>query len=274
MDSYCAMKCLLIIPAYNEAENIASVIDEIKALQPLVDMIVVDDGSSDATSELAARAGARVLKLPFNLGYGAAVQSGLLYGVEAGYDLCVLIDGDGQHDPRFISDLMAPVEAGLADLALGSRFLGKADYSIPFARKLGIILFRKLASVITRQQITDPTSGFQALNRRLMRFFVNDNYPYDFPDADTLIRLYFAGFTIKEIPVTIRPRLRGESMHSAGKTLYYVYKMLFSIFIALTQRRVLMKGDSHAFRDETANGYRQPVGDADDHSVSPAKTAR
>jgi glycosyltransferase involved in cell wall biosynthesis len=268
------MKRLLIIPAYNEAQNIESVINEIRSLQPSIDLIVVDDGSSDSTSLLAERVGATVLKLPFNLGYGAAVQSGLLYGVEGGYDLCVLIDGDGQHDPRFIADLMAPVEEGLADLALGSRFLGKAGYSIPFARKLGIILFRKLASIITRQQITDPTSGFQAINRRLMRFFVNDNYPYDFPDADTLIRLYFAGFKIKEVPVTIRPRLRGESMHSAGKTFYYVYKMLFSIFIALTQRRVLMKGEDHAFRDETVNGYRQPAGDADDHSASPAKTAR
>jgi glycosyltransferase involved in cell wall biosynthesis len=268
------MKRLLIIPAYNEAQNIASVIEEIRSLQPSVDLIVVDDGSSDSTSELAETAGATVLRLPFNLGYGAAVQSGLLYGVEGGYDLCVLIDGDGQHDPRFIADLLAPVEEGIADLALGSRFLGKADYSIPFARKVGIMLFRRLASIITRQQITDPTSGFQAINRRLMRFFVNDNYPYDFPDADTLIRLYFAGFKIREVPVTIRPRLRGESMHSAGKTFYYVYKMLFSIFIALTQRRLLMKGDDHAFRDETVNGYRQSAGDADDHSASPAKTTR
>lgn len=268
------MKCLLIIPAYNEAENITSVISEIRSLQPLVDLIVVDDGSTDATSALAERAGVRVLKLPFNLGYGAAVQSGLLYGVEAGYDLCVLIDGDGQHDPKYIVDLIAPVEAGLADITLGSRFLGKADYSIPLARRLGILLFRKLASLITRQQITDPTSGFQALNNRLMRFFVNDNYPYDFPDADTLIRLYFAGFKIKEVPVTIRPRLRGESMHTAARTLYYVYKMLFSIFIALTQRRLLMKGESNASRNETLDGNRQPAGDADDHSAGPAKTAR
>jgi len=268
------MKCLLIIPAHNEAENITSVITEIRSLRMSADLVVVDDGSTDATSDLASRAGARVLRLPFNLGYGAAVQSGLLYGVEAGYDVCVLIDGDGQHNPKYIADLIAPVEAGLADIALGSRFLGRADYSIPFARRLGIRLFRELASLITRQQITDPTSGFQAINNRLMRFFVNDNYPYDFPDADTLIRLYFAGFKIKEVPVNIRPRLRGESMHTAGRTLYYVYKMLFSIFIALTQRRLLMKGESNAFRDETLDGNRQPSGDDDDHSVSPAKTAR
>ena len=268
------MRSLLIIPAFNEAENIRTVIAAIRSRQPLLDLVVVDDGSSDQTAALAEGDGVKVLKLPFNLGYGAAVQSGMLYGVEAGYDLCVLIDGDGQHDPQYIADLIAPVEAGQADLALGSRFLGKADYSIPLARRLGILLFRKLASLITRQHITDPTSGFQAINRRLMRFFVNDNYPHDYPDADTLIRLYFAGFKIKEVPVTIRPRLRGQSMHSGAKTLYYIYKMLFSIFIALTQRRLLMQGEHHAFSHESHDGNRQPAGDADDHSVSPAKTTR
>ena len=106
------MKCLLIIPAYNEAENITSVISEIRSLHPFIDIVVVDDGSSDATSWLAARAGVKVLKLPFNLGYGAAVQTGLIYGVEYGYDLCVLIDGDGQHDPQYIADLIAPSKRG------------------------------------------------------------------------------------------------------------------------------------------------------------------
>jgi glycosyltransferase involved in cell wall biosynthesis len=260
------MKCVLIIPAYNEAENITSVISEIRRLHPSVDIAVVDDGSSDGTSALAERAGVKVLRLPFNLGYGAAAQTGLLYGVEAGYDLCVLIDGDGQHDPQYIADLIAPVESGQADIALGSRFLGKADYSIPLTRRLGILLFRKLASLITRQQITDPTSGFQAINRRLMKFFVNDNYPHDFPDADTLIRLYFAGFKIKEVPVTIRPRLRGQSMHGGAKTLYYIYKMLFSILIALTQRRILRKGEGDASDAESHGGGRQPSGDAKDRS--------
>jgi glycosyltransferase involved in cell wall biosynthesis len=204
----------------------------------------------------------------------AAVQTGLLYAVEGGYDICVLIDGDGQHDPKYIADLMAPVLAGKADLALGSRFLGKADYRIPLGRKLGIYLFRKLASRFTRQQITDPTSGFQAISQRLMRFFINDNYPQDFPDTDTLIRLYFAGFRIIEVPVTIRPRLRGESMHGGAKTLYYVYKMFFSIFIALTQRRMLTQEDNHAIRNQAHDEHLQSVGDADDSPVRAAKTTR
>jgi glycosyltransferase involved in cell wall biosynthesis len=268
------MKSLLVIPAFNEAENITLVIEEIRSLHRSMDLLVVSDGSADATAELAERAGAVVARLPFNLGYGAAVQTGLLYAVERGYDICVLIDGDGQHDPKYIADLMAPVLAGKADLALGSRFLGRADYRIPLGRRLGIYLFRKLASLVTRQQITDPTSGFQAISQRLMKFFINDNYPQDFPDTDTLIRLYFAGFRITEVPVTIRPRLRGESMHGGAKTLYYVYKMFFSIFIALTQRRMLTQEDNHAIRDQAHDEHLQSVGDADDSSVRAAKTTR
>jgi glycosyltransferase involved in cell wall biosynthesis len=268
------MKCLVIIPAYNEAGNIGSVIAEIRGLHAAIDIVVVDDGSADATARLAEQAGVKVLRLPFNLGYGAAVQTGLLYSVENGYDICVLIDGDGQHDPQYILQLLAPVAAGEADLALGSRFLGKADYRIPLGRRLGISLFRKLASWFTRQQITDPTSGFQAIHRRLMRFFVNDNYPHDYPDADTLIRLYFAGFRIKEVPVTIRPRLRGQSMHSGAKTLYYIYKMLFSIFIALTQKRMLRQGEPHAISHQDHDGHSEPARAADDHPVSTTQTAR
>ena len=240
------MKCLLIIPAYNEAENITSVIDEVRSLHPELDLLIIDDGSSDLTCVLAESCGVKVLRLPFNLGYGAAVQTGFLYAIENGYDACALTDGDGQHDPRYISALMEPVINAQSDLVLGSRFLGQAGYRVPIGRRLGILLFSKLASFFTRQQITDPTSGFQAISRRLMEFFVDDNYPYDFPDADTLIRLYFAGFKIQEVPVTIRPRLRGESMHNGILPLYYIYKMLFSTFIALTQRKILARGGNHA----------------------------
>lgn len=267
------MRILLVIPAYNEAENIASVIYEIRSLHLSVDLLVVDDGSSDITAVLAERAGAKVMRLPFNLGYGAAVQTGLLHAVEAGYDVCVLLDGDGQHDPKYISDLLTTVATGKADLALGSRFLGKADYAIPFSRRFGMYIFSKLTSLFTHQQITDPTSGFQAISRRLMIFFASDNYPYDFPDADTLIRLYFAGFKIKEIPVTVRPRLRGQSMHGGAKTLYYIYKMLFSILIVLTQRRMLRKGDTDAISNQTNDGSQQFGSDADDSAASSAKTA-
>ena len=268
------MKTILIIPAHNEGENIGGVIAEIAALKLPADLLVVDDGSSDRTAPIAERRGARVVRLPFNLGYGAAVQTGLLYAATNGYDACVLIDGDAQHDPKYIPDLLAPLEAGEADLALGSRFLGNADYSIPLGRRLGMIVFSKLASLFTRQQITDPTSGFQAIGSRLMKFFVNDNYPYDFPDADTLIRLYFAGFKIKEVAVTIRPRLHGESMHGPARSLYYAYKMFFSIFIALTQRRMLTQEESDALGNQTDDGAIESGSAADDRPTRATETAR
>jgi len=240
------MKCLVVIPAYNESENIVSVIEAVRRQDASLHVLVVDDGSSDGTAEKATNAGAQVVSLPFNLGYGGAVQTGMLYSYEKGYDLCVLTDGDGQHDPKYIPDLIAPVATGQADLCLGSRFLGKAAYPIPWARRIGMFLFSKITSATTGQHITDPTSGFQAISRPLIRFFLNDNYPVDFPDADTLIRLYFAGFRILEIPVTIRPRERGVSMHGGSRIFYYVYKMFLSIFIALTQREALRKEGAHA----------------------------
>lgn len=240
------MKCLVVIPAFNEAENIASVIQGIRRQDAALSLLVVDDGSQDDTAVRAREAGADVISLPFNLGYGGAVQTGMRFAYEKDFDLCVLIDGDGQHDPRYIPDLVAPVAEGRADLSLGSRFLGRADYSIPAARRVGMFLFSKITSWVTGQHITDPTSGFQAIGRPLIKFFLNDNYPVDFPDADTLIRLYFAGFRILEIPVVIRPRERGVSMHGGSRALYYIYKMFFSIFIALTQRSALRKEGSHA----------------------------
>ena len=268
------MKTLVVIPALNEAENIASVIAAIDALRRPLDVVVVDDGSTDATAALAERAGARVLRLPCNLGYGAAVQTGLRYAVASGYDACVLSDGDGQHDPASLPALLAPVTAGETDLAIGSRFLGRAEYHIPLARRLGMLLFGRLTSLIVGQRITDPTSGFQAMSAPLAAFFAGDHYPSDFPDADTLIRVHLAGFRIREVPATIRPRLRGQSMHTGTTALYYASKMLFSIFIVLTQRRMLREEMTHAARHETPARPGQPGRDADDRAARPAATPR
>src|SRR5262245_36577381 len=153
------MRTLIIIPAYNEAENISAVIGEVRLLYPSLDLLVVDDGSADATAALAEQAGAKVVRLPYNLGYGAAVQTGMMYAVASGYETCILLDGDGQMDPHAIPALIDQIENHGVDLALGSRFLGAANYTIPFSRRLGMALFSKLASHFTRQQVTDPTSG-------------------------------------------------------------------------------------------------------------------
>lgn len=233
------MKPLVVMPAHNEAANIAAVLDEIRAFHPQLDIVVVDDGSADDTAARAAAGGCAVVRLPFNLGYGGAVQTGLLYALRHGYDVGILLDSDGQHDPRSIAPLLAAVADRTTDLALGSRFLGEAAYKVPRQRRIGIYLFSRVASLLIGQPITDPTSGFQAMNRRVMEFCSGDHYPTDYPDADTLIRLHLAGFRIQEVPVTIRPRLRGVSMHGGARTFYYLYKMLLSIFVTLTQRTML-----------------------------------
>jgi hypothetical protein len=228
---------ILIMPAHNEAGNIERVIQEIREVAPPLDIVVINDRSTDDTARRAAQLGATVINLPCNLGYGGAVQTGFRYAVEHGYGVGVLMDADGQHDPRGIADLLAVVESGQADVALGSRFLGRLEYRAGFVRRLGMAFFRTIVSLLIHQRITDPTSGFQALSYRVMRFFATDNYPSDFPDADTIIILAYVGFRIKEVPVTMRERMSGVSMHANLKPIYYVIKMLLSISIILLRQR-------------------------------------
>lgn len=231
-----AQRVLLIIPAHNEAHNIAHVLQEVRDTGLDLDVLVVDDLSTDETAGVAAQAGARVLRLPCNLGYGGAVQTGFRYAVDYGYTWGVMMDADGQHAARCIADLLQPVQSGKADVALGSRFLGQMEYKTTFAKQLGMSIFRTVTSRITGQRITDPTSGFQALNRDVMAFFAWDNYPVDFPDADTILLLHFAGFRVTEVPVVMRERLSGQSMHSSWRPIYYVFKMFLAILIVLLRQ--------------------------------------
>jgi glycosyltransferase involved in cell wall biosynthesis len=213
-----------------------------------MDILVVDDCSTDETASVAAQNGAGVLNLPNNLGYGGAVQAGFRYAVHYGYDFGVLMDADGQHDASCIGDLLRVVQSGEADVALGSRFLGRMEYKTTFAKRLGMLFFSTVVSRLTGWRITDPTSGFQALNRDTMAFFAMDNYPVDFPDADTILLLHFAGFRVAEVPVVMRERLSGQSMHSSWKPIYYVFKMFLAILI------VLLRQTTHT------NAMRQRVG--------------
>ena len=235
---------LAIIPAHNEAGNLPHVLGELRALAALsgglcLDVVVVDDASSDETASVAEAEGARVVRLPCNLGYGGAVQTGFKYGLERGYAYAVLLDGDGQHDPRCIPDLLAPVAAGEADIAIGSRFLGTLSYRVGPFRRVGMALFGRIVRQVTGRRVTDPTSGFQAMNRRVLAFFARDNYPADYPDADTLLLLHFVGLRATEVPVCMRGRLSGVSMHGSWKAFYYLFKMLLSILIVLLRHRSL-----------------------------------
>lgn len=227
---------LVIIPAYNEAKNISMVISGIKDIFPQIDIVVINDASTDNTQKCSQDAGAKVISLPFNLGYGAALQTGFKFALEAGYEYIIQIDADGQHNPKDILKILEPVLKGETDLSIGSRFLGGNEYQTSFARRLGISFFRVIVSFFVGKKITDPTSGFQALNKKVVSFFVGDRYPVDFPDADVLIMLHRAGFRIAERPVQMNPSASKKSMHSGLKPVYYIFKMLLSIFVTLLRK--------------------------------------
>ena len=231
------VRLLIIMPAYNEAENLPRVLAELAEALPQADVVVIDDASQDDTAAVARCSGATVVSLPCNLGYGGAVQTGYRYAIEQGYDYAVMLDADGQHDPHSVPDLLAPVVSGEADVAIGSRFLGKLEYDVGWARRLGMQLFGRIVASVTGWTVTETTSGYQALNRRVLAYFSRDNYPSDYPDADTLLMMHYAGFRVVEVPVTMRGRIAGESMHASWKTIYYTLKMLLSIYMVCLRGR-------------------------------------
>lgn len=232
-------KGLVIIPAYNEGRHIALVIQGVKERLPRGEVLVVDDGSSDRTPQVAAEAGAKVVSHPFNLGYGAALQTGYKYALKKDYGEIVQMDGDGQHDPSFIEALLEMIRKGDADVVIGSRFLDAEGrragqlYRAPFIRKLGMNFFRVITSLLIHQRVTDPTSGYQAMNRRVLEWVSSDKFPFDYPDADVIIMLHRAGFRIKEVPVRMFESQSKKSMHGGWKPLYYVFKMILSILVTL-----------------------------------------
>jgi glycosyltransferase involved in cell wall biosynthesis len=210
---------------------------EVRRILPEMDVVVVNDGSRDNTAAAAGAAGATVLSHPFNMGYGVTIQTGYKYAYRHGYDYLVQIDGDGQHDPAFIPTLLAPLVAGDTDCVIGSRFLEVESYRPSFSRRLGILFFRKLVTHLIGRNVTDPTSGYQAFNREVMRFFCSDVFPCDYPDADMLVTLNLAGFRVRELPVRMYANPTGKTMHSGAKPLYYMFKMCLSIFVTLLRNR-------------------------------------
>jgi hypothetical protein len=222
---------LAIIPAYREAKTIESVVAGIRrqGIEPLV----IDDCSGDGTADRAESAGARVIRLPLNLGYGSALQTGYLFALRNGYDAVVQLDADGQHAPEFALDLLRPVLEGETDVAIGSRFLDNKSYPVPSARRIGQKFFGWLVRLFTGLEITDPTSGYQALSRRVISYYCGPCFPADYPDANMIILLNRMGFAIREIPVRMGPP-NGKSMHSGvARPIYYMCEMLLSVFISI-----------------------------------------
>jgi glycosyltransferase involved in cell wall biosynthesis len=229
---------IAIVPAFNEAKNIGRVIDELRAFDGGFDVVVVSDGSTDATAEVARAHGAHVVKLPFNLGIGGAVQTGFRYASENGYELAVRCDGDGQHDPSELPKVLAPVLAGEADIVVGSRFTGDEGYRSSAARRVGIRILASVVSLIARQRVTDTTSGFQALNRKALELFAAD-YPHDYPEVEGMVMTIRHKLRLQEVPVRMREREHGQSSITALRSIYYMAKVLLALFVGLFRRRVV-----------------------------------
>jgi glycosyltransferase involved in cell wall biosynthesis len=229
------LKRIAIVPALNEEVTVGRVIDEIRAFDPGFDVVVVDDGSTDRTAGIAADRGAHVLRLPFNLGIGGAVQTGYRFAFEHGYDIAVQVDGDGQHDPSQLSAILAPVLAGEADLAVGSRFTGSGAYRSSFTRRIGIQIFALVVSGIVRQKVTDTTSGFRAVNRKAIALFAAD-YPHDYPEVEATVMCVRHKLRLTEVPVAMRERGGGSSSITAVRSIYYMTKVLLALFVGLFRR--------------------------------------
>lgn len=222
-----------MIPAYNESGRVGPVVQDVMSCVPGAHVLVVDDGSGDDTAREARAAGAMVASLPLNSGYGAALQTGYKFAARNRYEVIGQIDADGQHQARYLPEMLAVLDTGAADVVVGSRFLDEdGHYKASRARAVGIALFGRIASRVTRQKVTDPTSGFQVLRREVADFFCSDVYPSDYPDADILILLHRSGFRVVEMPVQMRAATN-VSMHSGHKSLYYVYKMVLSILVTM-----------------------------------------
>ena len=230
------MRKAAIVPAYNEARSIAGVVAELRATQPEFEIVVIDDGSTDETAAVARRAGAEVVQLPFNLGIGGAVQTGIEWARRRGCELAVQVDGDGQHDPRQIDRLLQPILAGNADVVVGTRFAGEGTYRPSVARRIGIGVFAGLVSLIVRQRVTDTTSGFRAMNERAIELFA-DEYPYDYPEVEATVLIFRHRLRLVEVPVTMRQRAAGRSSITVFRSLYYMGKVSLALFVGLLRPR-------------------------------------
>lgn len=223
-------KVLLIIPAYNEEESLRSLIEEIKTVCPYVDYLVVNDCSSDDTDSLLFELGANYITLPCNMGIGGAVQSGYRYAAQNGYDIAIQIDGDGQHDVRYVNDMVKIIEDKQADVVIGSRFIDKEGFQSSQARRIGIRILSMLIRLMCGAKVKDVTSGFRAVNRRFIELFA-ENYPDDYPEPEVIVTAKLYGAVINEVPVVMRERTTGKSSINLKRSIYYMIKVSLAIII-------------------------------------------
>jgi glycosyltransferase involved in cell wall biosynthesis len=230
------VRTLVFIPAWNEADSVAAVIGGVRERLPEADVLVVDDGSTDATTAVAGEAGATVASLPFNQGLGAALQTGYLYALREGYDFCAHLDADGQHPPAEVARLLEEVRADRADLVIGSRYHAEAgeaegeDYRPTISRRIGTSVFRFFLTLATRQRFTDTTSGMRAANRRVMELF-SESYSPDFAEIESLQLAVREGLRVEEVPVRMLERAGGSSFLTPVRSAFFIFKGLIVLLV-------------------------------------------
>lgn len=223
-------KVLIIIPAFNEAENITKFIDTLIKDYPQYDYVIIDDGSEDDTGVICDQNGYNVVHLPINLGIGGAVQTGYKYALRHGYDIAVQMDGDGQHDPRYLDEMVAHIENNEADLVVGSRFVTKEGFQSSATRRFGIGFLSLLGQFLTGVRLKDITSGYRMVNKELITLYSMD-YPSDYPEPEAMVIAAIAGFRLKEHPVIMRERENGVSSINLKKSIYYMIKVTMAMVI-------------------------------------------
>ena len=224
------LKRLIIIPAYNEAENIVKTVEAIKEKAKGFDYIIINDCSTDRTKNVCEENGYNIINLPINLGIGGAVQTGYKYAYNQDYDIAVQVDGDGQHDPLFLEVMAQYLEEHSADMVIGSRFIEKKGFQSSRARRIGIIFFTQLIKIMTGATITDPTSGLRMVGRNVIELFSND-YPRDYPEPESVVAILRRHMKVIEIPVVMKEREGGVSSISLKKSVYYMIKVTLAILI-------------------------------------------
>lgn len=235
-------RLVAIVPAWNESGAIGKVVDEIRAYDPAIDVVVIDDCSTDDTAEVAEAHGATVLRLPLNVGIGGAVQTGFRYALAHGYQVAVRLDGDGQHAASEIPKLLAPLETGDADLVIGSRFVDPGGaYRPPFARRIGIGVFARLVSILGGQRVTDTTSGFVAIDRMGIELFAAE-FPHDYPEVEATLVALRSGLRVKQVQVDMRERVTGSSSITFVRSLYYIVKVMLALLVASLRRYPRLEG--------------------------------
>lgn len=225
----------VIVPAYNEEKTIGQVVKAIKELGKRYDPIVIDDSSSDLTAVVAESEGGIVIRLPYNLGIGGAVQTGFKYALLNKYDACVQADGDGQHPTKEIPKLVKPLVEEGYDIVIGSRFVSDTDYDISLMRNIGIKMISLFLRIGAGMCVKDPTSGFRAISRKAMAVFAVE-YPQDYPEPEALIFAHKYGFRVKEISIKMYNRMHGTSSITPLKAGYYMVKVLLAMFIDLFKK--------------------------------------